>query len=128
MNEFELAHDLASRVPDARLVPLDSRNHILLGDEPAWNVFLDELRGFMEPDRDRSQPDAPPGLNALSEREREVLRLAAAGMDNAAIARELVLSVRTVERHLSNAYVKLRVAGKSARSAAVAAVVRHSLD
>lgn len=128
MNEFELAHDLASRVPDARLVPLDSRNHILLGDEPAWSVFLDELRRFMEADRDQSLPAVTPGLAALSERELEVLRLAAAGLDNAAIARELVLSVRTVERHLSNAYVKLGVAGKSARSAAVAAVVRHSLD
>ena len=128
MTEFELAHDVASRVPDARLVPLDSRNHILLADDPAWAVFVDELRRFMEPDRVRSTQGPPTSVDALSEREREVLRLAATGMDNAAIARELVLSVRTVERHLSNAYVKLGVAGKAARSAAVAAVVRHSLD
>ncbi len=128
MTEFALAHDLASRIPDARLVPLDSRNHILLADEPAWTLFLDELREFMEADRDRSAPSVGPGVDALSERELDVLRLAAAGMDNAAIARELVLSVRTVERHLSNAYVKLGVAGKAARSAAVAALVRHSLN
>lgn len=128
MTEFELAHDLASRVPDARLVPLDSRNHILLADEPAWPVFLDELRAFMEPDRDQSRAAAPPGLDSLSEREREVLLLAADGLDNAAIADQLVLSVRTVERHLSNAYLKLGVAGKSARSAAVAAMIRHSRD
>ncbi len=128
MHEFGLAHDLASRIPDARLVPLDSRNHILLADEPAWAVFLDELRRFMEPDRDASDTATPPGLSSLSERELQVLRLAATGMDNAGIARELVLSIRTVERHLSNAYLKLGVAGKSARSAAVAAVIRHIRD
>jgi pimeloyl-ACP methyl ester carboxylesterase/DNA-binding CsgD family transcriptional regulator len=128
MTEFELAHDLAARVPNARLVPLDSRNHILLADEPAWAVFLEELRAFMEADRDHAHPAARPGLDALSGRELDVLRLAAEGMDNAAIAGELVLSVRTVERHLSNAYDKLGVAGKSARSAAVAAVVRHRRD
>jgi DNA-binding NarL/FixJ family response regulator len=49
-------------------------------------------------------------------------------MDNAAIASALVLSARTVERHLSNAYLKLGVAGKSARSAAVAAFIRHSRE
>jgi pimeloyl-ACP methyl ester carboxylesterase/DNA-binding CsgD family transcriptional regulator len=128
MTEFEFATDVASRVPDARLVPLDSRNHILLSDEPAWTVFLEELRRFMERDRDRSTGTGKTSLAALSEREREVLRLAADGMDNAAIARDLFLSVRTVERHLSNAYVKLGVTGKSARSAAVAAMVRHGLD
>ena len=45
---------------------------------------------------------------------------AARGHDNEAIARELVVSVRTVERHLQNVYVKLDVQGKSARTAAVA--------
>jgi DNA-binding NarL/FixJ family response regulator len=48
-------------------------------------------------------------------------------MGNEAIAEELGLSVRTVERHLSNAYGKLGVAGKSARAAAVAAVLRRDL-
>jgi len=128
MTEFELAHDVATRVPDARLVPLDSRNHILLADEPAWGLFVDELRRFIELDREGGTGGGATDLDVLSQREREVLRLAAKGMDNAAIARELVLSVRTVERHLSNTYLKLGVTGKSARSAAVAAVVRHGLD
>jgi DNA-binding NarL/FixJ family response regulator len=56
----------------------------------------------------------------LSQREREVLQFAARGLDNVAIANQLTLSVRTVERHLSNAYLKLGVSGKSARAAAVA--------
>ena len=56
----------------------------------------------------------------MSPREREVLTLAAQGLDNDDIAGQLHLSVRTVERHLQNVYVKLDVQGKSARAAAVA--------
>ena len=50
MNDFEHARLLAKRIPGARLVPLDSDNHILLGDEPAWQVFVDEVRAFLAPD------------------------------------------------------------------------------
>lgn len=49
-----------------------------------------------------------------------MLRLAAQGHDNDAIVARLVLSVRTVERHLQNVYSKLGATGKSARAAAVA--------
>ena len=55
----------------------------------------------------------------LSPRELEVLKLAADGYDNEAIAQLLTLSVRTVERHLHNIYAKLDVQGKAARTAAV---------
>ena len=56
-----------------------------------------------------------------------VMKLPTLLLGNAAIAAELGLSVRTVERHLSNAYGKLGVAGKAARAAAVAAVLRRGL-
>ena len=59
-------------------------------------------------------------LSALSSREREVLALAARGHDNEGIATELTLSVRTVERHLQNVYLKLGLQGRNARTAAVA--------
>jgi pimeloyl-ACP methyl ester carboxylesterase/DNA-binding winged helix-turn-helix (wHTH) protein len=44
---IESARDFAALIPDSRLVPLPSRNHILTRDEPAWPMFLDELNSFL---------------------------------------------------------------------------------
>lgn len=122
---FEHARLLATRIPDASLVPLESRNHILLAGEPAWDVFMDEVRAFMEPEREAAgQIDDMPSTAGLTEREREILRLASDGRSNEEIAEALTLSVRTVERHLSNAYIKLGISGRSARTAAVARLLR----
>jgi len=38
---------LAAEIPNAKFVPLSSANHLLLADEPAWRVFVEELRGFL---------------------------------------------------------------------------------
>jgi ATP/maltotriose-dependent transcriptional regulator MalT len=57
----------------------------------------------------------PAGLTA---REVEVLRLVARGRSNQEIATELVLSVRTVERHIANIYDKIGASGRAARAAA----------
>jgi DNA-binding NarL/FixJ family response regulator len=65
-------------------------------------------------------------LPDLSNRELEVLRLVAAGLSNEEIASRLFISVRTVERHLSNAYLKLGVSGKAARAAAAVRFARAS--
>jgi len=116
MNDFELSRTLASYVPDARLVPLESSNHIVLDHEPAWGVFVDEVSRFMAADG----PVSADPERLLSPRELEVLRLAGDGLDNDAIASTLTLSVRTVERHLQNAYAKLDLTGRNARTAAVA--------
>ena len=118
MNDFEYARTLASGISDARLVPLESSNHIVLEDEPAWSVFVDEVTRFLAPDADPVAPD--PIDRLLSPRELEVLGLAADGLDNDAIAEALTLSVRTVERHLQNVYAKLDLTGRNARTAAVA--------
>jgi pimeloyl-ACP methyl ester carboxylesterase len=44
---FEQSRLLASLVPDSRLVPLDSSNHLLPERDPAWRHFLSELDTFM---------------------------------------------------------------------------------
>jgi pimeloyl-ACP methyl ester carboxylesterase/DNA-binding winged helix-turn-helix (wHTH) protein len=45
---FNEGRELAALVPGARFVPLDSRNHILLEDEPAWARFVQEVRSFLD--------------------------------------------------------------------------------
>ena len=107
---------LGSLIPDAALVLLKSANHILLADEPAWERFKSEVNGFLGT---RQEPPET-AIETLSLREREVLELVAAGLTNDAIAEQLSVSVRTVERHLSNIYAKLRVSGKAGRAAAAA--------
>jgi DNA-binding CsgD family transcriptional regulator len=120
ITDFGEARLLASAIPGARLVMLDSDNHIVLADEPAWDVFMAEVAEFLQPDGAAPASKTEP----LTEREIAVVRLAAQGLDNAAIADRLTLSVRTVERHLSNVYLKLGVSGKVARAAAVAHLYR----
>ena len=125
---FDNAVSVSSLIPGARLVPLQSRNHILLADEPAWGVFIDEVGQFLEPERRAyDQRATERATEALSRREIEVLRLAADGRTNEQIADALTLSVRTVERHLSNVYAKLGLSGRAARAAAVADYLRQGL-
>lgn len=62
--------------------------------------------------------------HGLTPREVQVLRLVAAGETNKAIAAELVLSGRTVDRHVSNIFTKL---GVSSRAGATAYAYRHQL-
>jgi DNA-binding CsgD family transcriptional regulator len=69
-----------------------------------------------------SAGDSRPG--GLSPREMEVLRLVAAGRSNREIAAELVISERTVDRHVSNIFTKL---GVSSRSAATAYAYAHKV-
>jgi pimeloyl-ACP methyl ester carboxylesterase/DNA-binding CsgD family transcriptional regulator len=119
--------ELSATIADARFVPLESRNHILLSDEPAWQVFRHEVDSFLEPDRRAAAPTRRRDTAILSRREREILRLAGDGLTNDQIAAALTLSARTVERHLSNSYLKLGLTGKAARTAAAAAVHREDL-
>jgi DNA-binding NarL/FixJ family response regulator len=55
------------------------------------------------------------------------LRLVAAGRSNQEIAAHLVVSVRTVERHISSIYDKVGARGKVARAAATAYALTYGL-
>lgn len=100
-------HILAAGIPGARFVELDSKNHILLEHEPAWERFCDEVRefaGLKGPSRDEDS-----AFGSLSPREHEVLKLITEGMSNAQIAERLSISEKTVRNHVTNLFDKLGV-------------------
>lgn len=112
---FEEGRLLAGLLPDARFVQLESRNHVLTEEEPAWKRFLAEVRRFLGlPLGDGTGAAAgPEGSGSLPEdltpREREVLELLARGLDNDAIAGRLFLAPKTVRNYVSTLYEKLQV-------------------
>jgi len=118
---FEQGRLLAALIRGSRFVPLDGRNHVLLPDESAWSHLLAEVVDFLGGEPAPAVIEVP-----VTVREREVLALVAQGRTNDEIARNLFLSVRTVERHLSNVYAKLGVNGKAARAAAAVLAAHHS--
>ena len=79
-----------------------------LGAGEPWFARLASLGG-----PDGSHLNAPDQTDGLTAREVEVLRLIARGRSNKQIANDLVLSVRTVERHIANIYVKAGVRTKA---------------
>ena len=117
----------------ARCRVLTARAWRALGDEASASMELDAARAtFLElgaaPDvaavdalSRRGQSTA---FGPLTPREVEVMRLVAAGKTNRAIAGELYLSEKTVDRHLSNIFSKL---GISSRTAATAYAYEHAL-
>jgi pimeloyl-ACP methyl ester carboxylesterase/DNA-binding CsgD family transcriptional regulator len=134
---FDEGRLLAALIPHSRFVSLDGTNHILTPGSPGRERFFVELQRFLV-----AANTAPPGasnqvegsaahldaIDSLSARELDVMKLVAEGRTNAQIAEVLVLSPRTVERHLSNIYGKLGLEGKAARAAAAARVSRSLRD
>ena len=100
-------HILAAGIPGAQFIELDSKNHILLEHEPAWERFCDEVREFIGLKRMAS--DENHAFDSLSSREREVLALITQGLGNAQIAQRLSISEKTVRNHVSNLFDKLGV-------------------
>jgi pimeloyl-ACP methyl ester carboxylesterase/DNA-binding CsgD family transcriptional regulator len=109
---FSEGRALASLIPNAELVALDSRNHLTLADEPAWRELLRQVRHFLATGEPApASPTAPPAAapappasapDLLTAREVEVLRLIAAGRSNQEIAAALVISVNTVTNHVKS--------------------------
>lgn len=97
---------LAAGISGSQFVELDSRNHVLLENEPAWKRFCDEVLDFMELNAARGEDAA---FAALSPREREVLTLITEGLGNAQIAEQLAISEKTVRNHVTNLFDKLGV-------------------
>jgi pimeloyl-ACP methyl ester carboxylesterase/DNA-binding CsgD family transcriptional regulator len=115
---FEQGRLLAAEIPEARFVPLESRNHILTECEPAWRGFCESFDDFMgtttaidySAATDAEAPEsAGTRMPELTTRENAILRLVAQGEANSEIARRLFISEKTVRNHLTNIFEKLGV-------------------
>lgn len=100
---------LAGLIPNARLVLTE-------GSMAFGNVDqgMQAIDGFLAALHETTEeaPSAIASSDGLSPREVEVLRLVAQGKSNQQIASELVLSVRTVERHINHVYAKAGVGNR----------------
>ena len=96
-----------ARVPELTpQVLLDSANHILLEQEPAWTRFQEAVQDFTGAGAPAGEPSV---FASLSSRERQVLTLIADGLSNTDIAERLAISEKTVRNHTSNLFDKLGV-------------------
>lgn len=99
---------LASRIPGAEFVELDSRNHVLLEHEAAWGRFKEAVLAFAA----SRTTTGPSPFAALTDREKEVLSLMTRGLSNAEIAARLHISEKTVRNHSTSVFDKLRVGSR----------------
>jgi pimeloyl-ACP methyl ester carboxylesterase/DNA-binding CsgD family transcriptional regulator len=107
---LEEGRRVATFIPGARFVPLESCNHILLEHEPAWGEFVAQVRAFVPA---AVSPEKSSVLSPLSARELEVLELIAQGLDNSAIAARLALAEKTVRNHINRIFDKLKVPNRA---------------
>ncbi len=128
----DAARALSSHIPNARLVLLDGESTApYLGDTEAAAAAIEEFLDTQEittevqweagvtpvpstgvgAKLERSQSVAYP--DNLTDREIQVLRLVAGGRTSKEVAAELVLSVRTIERHVENIYGKIGARNKA---------------
>ncbi|MEV5650198.1 alpha/beta fold hydrolase [Nocardia sp. NPDC052254] len=114
---FELGADVARRIRRATFVELHGEDHFPWRGDAAPVVDA-ILRGLGHPVRPRP---IPPGPEAVTEREREILRLVAEGLTDTQIGERLSLSPHTVHRHVANARTKLGVRSRAAAAAAIRA-------
>jgi len=113
----EMAKELASQIPNAELAIMEGDSRAPFEDDV--DAIVKRIHEFLE-----STPAPGHYPDGLTPREIEVLGLIAAGRSNREIATELVLSERTVARHVTNIYGKT---GAGSRAEATAYAFKHGL-
>ena len=89
---FDAGRKLAATIPGAKFVPLEGRNHILLENEPAWAVFLSEVRRFLGTESAPATVPAQPAaaaapVGASVEKDAQEAQRLIAGLENVALSR-----------------------------------------
>jgi DNA-binding NarL/FixJ family response regulator len=130
---FEAWQEIEAPYETARVRVLIARACRIIGDEDGAELEMAAARAVFAqlgaaPDLARMDAHTPSGQvgkrHGLTPREVQVLRLVATGKTNEAIATELFLSGRTIERHISNIFTKLDL---PSRAAATAWAYEHKL-
>jgi DNA-binding NarL/FixJ family response regulator len=120
IHSHEWARQLASSITHAQFVTIDDRDggfHSPGSETPPAVLVIERFLSELHPVTESN-------AKGLSDRELEVLRLVAAGKSNQQIADQLVLSVNTVIRHVSNIFAKT---GAANRAEATAYAARQGL-
>ena len=105
---FDEGRLLAGGIAGAELLPIDSRNHLLLDGEPGAAVWHEAVSRFLAAD--------DPGraaIAALTPRQRELLEWISQGRDNAQIAALMNLSEKTVRNQVSAVLARLDLATRA---------------
>ena len=113
---FELGRRLARDLPNSRFLPLDGDSNVIgIGSETVTRETIEAVIGFLAgasvggPAPERSVP----ANGIITRRERDVLRLIAAGKSNREIAGELTISINTADRHVSNILAKIAASNRA---------------
>jgi pimeloyl-ACP methyl ester carboxylesterase/DNA-binding CsgD family transcriptional regulator len=114
---LDLCNDLAARTANSSLI-------IIKSDRDAEVEAIDSYLRWGADTARAVPPEDGRGPPSLTPREAEILRLVAAGRTNREISAELVLSLRTVARHITNMYGKI---GARSKADATAYAFRHNL-
>ena len=135
---FEAGREMAQLLPNCRFVALEGNVHTQIDDEVLAEIdaFLDEAAPSLGPSTGLSQREVEvlrssgsPGRESparalsgasehgLSARQKQVLQFIAEGRSNKEIAEQLVLSLRTVERHVADLYTKLDIRNRAEATA-----------
>jgi pimeloyl-ACP methyl ester carboxylesterase/DNA-binding CsgD family transcriptional regulator len=125
----QIAHDqvvdprsvigIAGEILGSQFVSVESRNHILLANEPGWEEFKKIFRGQVQSGVPNGSPTPATSAStaitfeALSKREREILEKIAKGFSNQRIADELYISEKTVRNHITSIFDKMGVSTRA---------------
>ena len=110
---------IAAGVPNATLLPLEGKTHLpitLVEGQVVARAIAKFVEAHPPVATGRSDAPAPDLIRArdlLTAREVQVLSIIALGEPNSTIAERLSISVRTVERHVSNLYAKLEIENRA---------------
>ncbi|QJR10132.1 Putative aminoacrylate hydrolase RutD [Usitatibacter rugosus] len=107
---FEEGRVIAGLIPGAQFLPLESDNHVLLPQEPAYAEFFEALEAFVPRAAGDETTDAFP---SLTPREAGILDCIARGLDNAQIATQLGISGKTVRNNITSIFDKLGVENRA---------------